>query len=301
MIISPSLRKRFCKDFSVPIAIFDEPYFTDRMEIANKIKPCIKDWDIFVDEVKSFATEQDYFEYYNRVKDNAINHIKENPAYEYFNSVSPLPVIKNKYPKENLYSPLNDGKNFISIDMRKANFSALKVFDENIFDCYNTWEDWIKQFTDMKHIINSKYIRQVIMGALNPSRQISYEKYLTVQLYENIKGIPNIELYSLLSDEIILKPVNDKEEDINKIIEDIIENIRIIIGSRSNIFKIDSFILEALHDNKGYVKHYSDKQFELKCVSAEDFHFVAKEILGIPVTDNDMVFRYNGKLARYIE
>ena len=62
--------------------------------------------------------------------------------------------------------------------MNKANFSALHNYNSNIFNNKNTWEEYVSNFTNNEHIINSKYIRQVVLGNCNPKRCITYEKYL---------------------------------------------------------------------------------------------------------------------------
>ena len=41
-----------------------------------------------------------------------------------------------------------------------------------------SYEDWVKKFTDLEYIIESKYTRQVVFGKLNPSRQIKVENYM---------------------------------------------------------------------------------------------------------------------------
>lgn len=55
--ITPSIRKRFCKDFNLPIALFDEPYFSERLAVVDKVIPCLSDWENFVSELRSFQME----------------------------------------------------------------------------------------------------------------------------------------------------------------------------------------------------------------------------------------------------
>ena len=92
-------------------------------------------------------------------------------------------VTHTDLPTKDIFKPSNDGKLFISIDMRKANFSALKNYDSGIFDSVDTWEEFISRYTDNKHIINSKYIRQVILGNCNPKRQVTYENILWMEFW----------------------------------------------------------------------------------------------------------------------
>ena len=36
MEITKNLKERFCKDCNIPIKIFDEPYFTERLELYDE-------------------------------------------------------------------------------------------------------------------------------------------------------------------------------------------------------------------------------------------------------------------------
>ena len=91
-------------------------------------------------------------------------------------------VTHKNLPSKDIFKSSNDGRVFISIDMRKANFSSLKYYgnciEKSMFRDTSTWEDFISLFTENKHIVNSKYIRQVILGNCNPKRHITYEKYI---------------------------------------------------------------------------------------------------------------------------
>ena len=297
--ITPSIRKRFCKDFNLPIALFDEPYFSERLAVVDKVIPCLSDWENFVSELRSFQTEQDYFEYYNKVKDTAIQHLKDNPAYIRFNNSEP-PVI-SRLNKANLYSETNHDKYFVSIDMRKANFSALRHYDPKIFDNKETWEDWLGQFTDMKHIIRSKYIRQVIMGACNQKRQIQYETKLMLDLYEKLnENLPKeLQIFCINSDELVYaftESIADEKE-----LLDIWAKVSGQVSDK-DMFRVELFRIESLGNSKGYIKHIvNTKEKDYKCISAEEFHMIIKNMLNIPLTENDKVFRYNGRLAKYID
>lgn len=131
---SNSLKKRFCKDYNIPITVFANPYFYQRLETIDKVQPCIHNFEMFCEEMEKYGNEQDYFENYNATKEKIINAIKENAEYNCFNYAQILSDIA--YPKKNLYSSGNDGCVFVSIDMRKANFSALQEWSPKIFnDC----------------------------------------------------------------------------------------------------------------------------------------------------------------------
>lgn len=294
--ISATLKKRFCKDFAVPITVFEEPYFSQRMRIVEMTKPVMEDWLAFAEETTAFRNEQEYFELYGKVKEAAIESIRGKKAYEAFNGETfPEPALKT--PKGNLYAVPNDGKRFISVDMRKANFSVLRHYDPSIFDGAETWEDWISGFTDMRHLKRSKYVRQVIMGACNPGRQIKYERLLTEKTALGIMERTGLQPEYLAADEIVFKAPDGVSET-----ENAVACIRTLIGeSETPFFRTEAFRLESLPDGKGFVKaDLEGGRDAYKCVPAEDFHATVKRRLGLPMTEDDLVFEHNGRLAKYL-
>lgn len=206
------LRQRFCKDCDIPVNIFDEPYFSDRLKLFDFLYNSISKWDLFKSELAKYDSAMDYFIDYSRIKDEAIEAIRSTEGFQLFTAYGINDFsIKNKgLPVSKIYKPENNGRVFLSIDMKKANFSALREYRDDIFGGSDTWEEFISRFTDNKHIINSKYIRQVIMGNLNPKRQTAYEKILMDKLLTDIlhaKIIGKENVATFLADEITRVPI----------------------------------------------------------------------------------------------
>ena len=312
---SIQLKMRFCKDCNLSIAVFDNPYFYERLCALDILYDCVDKFDQFCIELMAYPDEQSYFEYYNSVKDAMITHIKENAAFQEFNNQSFKATDKPAdVSKRNLYVEPNDKGVFVSIDMRKANFSALKHYSRDIFDGCDTWEEYVGKFTDSKHIANSKYIRQVVLGACNPKRQIQYENYLMTILYLHIKesiGDENFEVYSLGEDEIIITIKNPNEPQkfefnfgVNKM-KGIIHSCPLGIGE---LVRLDMFELFKVQGTDGWTKTYYEQSesgkagtVEFKCLDAEIFHQIIKHYNGEAITENDLVFYHNGQLARFLK
>ena len=302
---SIQLKKRFCKDCNIPITVFDNPYFFERLTTLDMIFHCIEQFDWFCAEIQQFDSEQDYFEYYNSIKDKMISDIKGNPKYQYFNTdlsdkfENTLNYTRAKVGRQNLYVENNDGKTFISIDMKKANFSAMHFYSRDIFGC-DTWEDYVGKFTNSLHIQNSKYIRQVVLGACNPKRQIRYEHSLMLKLYLYIKDTlddENFAAYSIGEDEILIEA--DKFRHPLNLLKEIIAFCPLNIGS---LVRVEMFDLQKLGDCGWMKAIYDENQtVEFKCINAEIFHQIVKHYYNIPITENDLVFRHDGKLARFLE
>lgn len=300
---SISLKKRFCKDNNYPVAVFDNPYFLERLAAIDEMfGGAMSAFDEFCDSLKDFETEQDYFEHYNSVKEMAITYIKEQPDFIEFNNKEFSSHLPKGLVKRNLYVDENDDCTFISIDMKKANFSALHYYSPSIFGNVSTWEEFMGMFTDNSHIINSKYIRQVIMGACNPERQIKFERYLMYLLSTYIKtNLPNIEFYSVAQDEILIKIESDKRFGMSmKDFKELIANEPTGIGK---IVRVEYFFLSKIADTKGWCKNFApfEQRIEFKCLNTMYYHQVVKYFLGKKITANDLTFYYEGNLARFLK
>lgn len=304
MDVSTRAKERFCKDCNIPIRLFQEPYFMDRLTLFDKFYGTLEKWNIFLEELQKYHCEQGYFEEYNRVKDAAILSIKNSEAYQRFNAddMNKYCVTHENLPNKDIFKPTNDGKAFISIDMKKANFSSLHHYSADMFGV-NTWEEFIGKFTDNQHIINSKYIRQVILGNCNPKRHITYEKYLMdillTDLLEKHISIERVVFFS--NDEIVIDV-----SDMNKSRQILLAfNIEQYLKDASPKFKVELFTLHKIDNTDGYYKEIfkenGEKEIEFKCLDNYMLPFVIRGFLGEEITDSDRVFYHEGLLAQFIE
>lgn len=307
MVISNKIKERFCKDCNIPLRLFHEPYFTDRLKLYDKYYNTLSKWDLFVEELQKYNCEQDYFEEYNCVKDAAINDIKKSDGFQRFNEedMNKYSVKYTNLPSKDIFKPSNDGKLFISIDMKKANFSVLKHYDSDIFGKAETWEEFIGKYTSNKHIINSKYIRQVILGNCNPKRQVTYEKNIMGQVLDVLIDVEKIgyflnEIVFFSNDEIVI----DMEEYVNCL------NNRKITESKVKEyfdvpFRVELFYLRKINGTNGYykeiIKTLDEREYEFKCLDSYMLPFVLRKFQNQEITESDKVFYHEGMLSKFIE
>ena len=293
----PNLLKRFCKDTGTPINVYHEPYFEERLETLDIVFGCKKKFELFVSELESFFDVQEYFEYYNSLKDKVISTIKENPFFQEFNNQPVTWEKKYPYPSKDFYKMPLDRKSVISIDMKKANFSALSVFDKRIFNA-DTWEEFLSRFTPYEHLIGSKYVRQVIMGTCNPKRQVSYEKYLMGELLDYIQERVSVEVFSFSSDEIILLPMTPLPSHSLDKIQEIVATWKY-----GHIIRVSLFTLFKLPVTDGWRRKIFDGEkttFDFKKMSADYYHQAVKMEMGEHITMDDLVIYHDGRLARFL-
>lgn len=239
------------------------------------------------------------------MKDAVILDIKNTEIYQKFNEedMNKYAVSHKNLPNKDIFKPSNDGKCFISIDMRKANFSSLHHYDSNIFSGASSWEEFIGRYTDNQHIINSKYIRQVILGNCNPKRHITYEKYLMdgvlTYLTDVFVSMDRVVFFS--NDEIVID-ISDmnrnKQERIVFAISNGMKDMPVPL-------KTELFVLHKIVGTDGYYKEIlkdnGNTEIEFKCLDNYALPFVLRKFLGNEVAESDKVFYYEGMLAKFIE
>ena len=306
MKISTKLKKRFCTDCNIPIHIFEEPYFTDRLKLYDGLYGTLEKWETFVKELDRYNCEQDYFEEYNRVKDDAINFIKSTAAYKRFNEEDMNQyAVKYDLPGKDIYHTYNDGRTFISIDMCRANFSSLRRYDTSIFDGAHYWETFIGKFTDNEHIKNSKYIRQVILGNCNPKRHITYEKYIMSLILDDLlrwNDTLENKIVFFSNDEIIFDVTNVEDDD-----RDILYFSIALITSNLKFppLKVEVFNLHRINGIDGYLKEVitpnCTSYYKPKCVNNCMMPFILRKLNNEKVIDSDKVFYHEGLLAQFVE
>lgn len=212
---SPDLAKRFVSDFDFPVSMVnDYRMFCYQLELYEPELKTLTRWKELQQMIKErFGGDTDAFvEYYNKVRNDIIMKTYESAAYQEFNnmdmnrfSVKDRPQVS----KNNVYNCENDGKMFLSVDLRRANFQALKYVNRRIFNGAQTYEEYVGQFTDLDYLKTSKYTRQVIFGQLNPSRHTTVEQYLINQVYKTMLTLDYLPfnastgLVSMSNDELV--------------------------------------------------------------------------------------------------
>lgn len=293
--ITDKLRARFCKNNNIPINIFKEPYFTSRLKLYDKYYNTMSLYEDFIKSISKYKNEQEYFEEYNKIKDIIIQNIKDATGYQNFinEDIKKWSVATN-INSNDIYKDDNVDKYFLSIDMCEANFSSLYHYDASIFNNIDNYKDFIKCFTDDNSIINSKYIRQVIFGACNPKRQVTYEKYIMFNILKNLNIITSLQdekLISLSNDEIIF----EVDKDFN-----IPNGIYILntFDGKNIKCKLEKFKLSKI--SGGYIKINDKGGIKIKCAKPIDIPFIIRRLENKSIQDEDLYFYYEGKLAKFI-
>lgn len=211
---SREISKRFVKDYNLPIPILNEDIFEYHLKLYEEEYGTMDKWNALWKLIDSrFDGESERFiAFVYDKRDEIINTLGSTDAFQAFNTSKQSNTIPSLHPRHNsVYIPDNDGKWFLSVDLSCANFNALRYADENIVLGAKTYKELIEKFTDIPYIADSKYLRQVIFGKLNPSRHIAKEKEMIAYAHTKLerRGLVSEGMMECLNtDEVVYSVAN---------------------------------------------------------------------------------------------
>lgn len=313
-----SFRRRFVKDYNLPINIVDSPYFEYYMETYDWFPK--KEYEELVIDIKSrFGGNVNlWLEEYAEMRDEIITTIENTDAYREFNSCDmkkwEVPKEMKNFPDLNIYNQSSVGKIFISIDLKKANFQALKWVNPDIVLDSDTYEDLIDSWGyDSEYMRTSKYTRQVIFGKLNPKRTITVEKYIMSKVYDvvmndkvNFINEYDAILVAFKSDELIFEVSAENpvigSEPLFKYLKQIIKD-KVGVDVHIDLFKVDR--IECKNSNDITVDCYIRTNLltgeeKLKSASQIFYPQLYKIWKGMEIIDKDLVFMAEGQPAKFL-
>ena len=168
-------------------------------------------------------------------------------------------------------------------------------------------------FTQEKTKINSKHLRQVIFGALNPSRVTNYEKKLMCELLIKIlEEYPEFKekIVSLNTDEIVIdidtfNPNTWKFTSITLMttLNTIKQRLVEICLEKGLYCEVDMFVLEKLGKDvwkKNFILNFNTKN-PYKKVSSLVYPFLLRDVKGEEIQEEDRVFFYEGNKCVFLD
>lgn len=307
--------QRFVKDYKLPITIFEKDLFDYFLDLYDVTLNTHEKFNMLKNTLDKFESSQTFLDYYYELRDKIINDLNQKESYKKFTNfdMNFYSINEKIFPKSDVFKEHNIGKVFMSIDLVKANYQSLKYFDKDIVDNTATYEDFIKQYTDIDYFYKSKYLRQVIFGNINPSRQQVIEKYMTSQILNHLleKELFSLEHVKMFSaDEIViefsselynynLKSYKNYSDSLTKMIKNLGFEVDIeiyyldVIKSKSNSDKDKIY---------GYVKEFKNKKgVEFMSVSQVFKVQVLKHYYGLPIEENDLIFFHEGRRCKFLE
>jgi len=304
------INQRFAKDFNLPINIYRDDMFEYYHELYRDFWP-EEEWQALNKEIQEeYDGNMDaWLQHYAEVRDLIIRTMEASPEYQSFNnkdmSEYQLTSEYRSLPDRNIYAEDCQGKFYVSFDLKKANFQALKyagVIKED------TYDDFIDKYDKSFYFKKSKYTRQVIFGKLNPKRTITVEHCMMANVisacnnyFERMQQV-NARIVAFKSDEIIYEVDEVVDELTLKRYCDWIKE-KLHFEVRAECIQVEFLPVVNYNGNKvsAFVRrNVNTGESVLKSVSTTFYPQVYKLWKGIDLQDMDLRFYMDDQLATFI-
>jgi len=307
-LLLKQFRSKFVKDYQLPVQVVQSPYFESNLKLLeDDCKANTKYLDLLETVRDKFnGNMQKFLEYRHSVEDQILGYILNSEAYKAFNGdKSTIPSETPIVGSPELYTKEQCGCFFVSYDMIKANFQALRYANPAIVKDCETYEQFIEKFTDIEYFKHAKQLRQVLFGKLNGKRTSSIEKYISnlfAKEFSQRLGVYGFTPYSIKTDEIIFKfNGSEKQFETMKVSNEEFKGFRF----RVNKFKLVSKDFKRGNSDKNltaYIKedYLNGGRRTLHCVPDTYYPQVYKLLNGMEITPSDLVFYYDHELAKFM-
>jgi hypothetical protein len=289
----------FIKEYKLPIPINKSPYIEYFLDLYEKDYQSKTKYHNFVDSLKCIQlTGYNLKTYKKYLLDKIVNYFKSNASYKQF-LLDDIKSSSIDLSNINIYDT-NTTEYYISLDIRKANFTSLKYYYPEITS-YDTWEEFMNYFTEVEFFINSKPFRQIIFGNLNCKKISLLWKKITYNMYELLKST-NLNIVGKISDdELIIKTFKDNiQSDIdilNKLLND---------NNLDKFWKITPYYIKYIARTDTYQKFYGKfcyytNQCEIKGCEKDFFAQLYKQYKGLNLCNNDFKTTVNNYIVTFDE
>lgn len=292
-----AINKQLVKDYKFPIPVTDEPYFSHYAELLSGFYRVHAAKNQLIDMCDREGGFEAALGNTRKLIASVVDHVRAKTDFHVFGTMDMGAFQGVKAPeKQALYQRDNVGMDFIALDMKKANFQALRSVFPSLVDHHESWEGFIGQFTNEIYYQNCKQIRQVLFGQLNPKRQQTIMKHRMAKIFSELvnNGIEEAAVFSSSPDEIVISYSQAHEG----VCRELLSQPEVAGG-----LHMDVFTLELAHPEKPFfLKRHKDKEkLELKSVPKFYVPEVIRHLKGEGPQSMDRFFMHEGRLCQYSE
>ncbi len=274
--------KGFCKLFDLNVTDYDEfDYYIEQLSKVDRWKNLKELIVLFEKAEEDFG---DLFEFRIKKSNEIIEFLQSTRAYHELNDDNLLP----DYPITKTFQ-YEEGVNYLSVDIKKANWVVLKKYDPIFMnELGNSYDELLDKFGIPELFRHSKQFRQYIFGNVNPRRQGKAQRVIIEDFINRFKHL-NLNIACIKNDEVIYT-YNDIS-DISEILETIDRELFKI--KLYTVKKVQDFRINFYTDEKG---NYIHKEM-IGCNGNQFFLYLKKYLLEEPLDIRDLYFRMDGNIA----
>ncbi len=299
-LLSEQLKRELVKWYSLPFPMveYNFNYYTELFNKQYKTKEKFHAVLSFMESNNMNETE--LLETVRDVKHMMVDTVKALPEYqELVNFDTSQFKVTFNGSQQNVYKMNNAGKRYLSIDLVKANFQALRFINPKLVLETVSFEDFCDKLPVPDFMLRMKKLRQYVFGNLEPKKQQKLQKYFMSKLSEfllNEDFFNEKDMEGLNSDELVICVDNYPDLDLEVLKEKLSQDEFL----KQFDFHFELFTLNLIHkDHKFFKKDKDNGSFSLKNVPAGNTCEVLKYLYNESVFEKDLMFIQDGRLAKY--
>lgn len=336
-MIDKSCIAKICKDFDLPFTANEHNFFStledyrnsisngneewekvayakEAVELMTELAPKLKEKGFGADILFKLINDFAHFMWHSIIGDYDEAH---RYLYNNFNNKDinkEYPIEKLNIPTGDVYSMNNIGKCYISVDMSKAAFQALRYDSPMLLESQKNWHDYVDYMLEsfvitvkehpeavmqsvpnniakvfeiaqvecfiLSYVVHSRQLRQVVFGKTNGARLCHIEKYIMQKYvyHDIIDKYPDAKVVKFCNDEVIFEYTPE-------LFEFIKENLVPFID-----FKVEAFQVSGMKIIQQYVN--SENGF------TDDNGNTVTELVKLGCTDEYLANEQNGIMIR---
>lgn len=287
----------FVKDFKLPIAVPKEPYFTHFINLYDNLLQTKHKLSLMNSVIEYCKKNNTNFNSYSKdVVKRVATSIQDHPDYAKLKDTISKVSVPKMPNKANIYSydVIPCKKWYISVDIRKADFSSIKRFQPSLIDNKGSFEEFILKFTPYEYYRKAKHFRSVVFGLI----KLNLSKLQKVILNDAYTVLDKEKVLGLMgADEIILTTTEEEFK------QDLL-SVKSVVDTTT--FRVEAFTLQPLDPLFGFERQlYNDETdsftAELKCVPKDYYAQVYTRYFSLPTHPYNLKTMKDGVIVTFDE
>lgn len=287
--------RKFYKENKLPFPVQREEFLEYYSQVEG-FENLVTKFNKYMDKVSNYGFTK-YVENKDLFEQEMVSYLKNHKKYKEFLTMQTPNVSYDLHDglRKDLYKEDLANNYYLSVDMNTANFYML--YKLGVVETPN-YKKWLTQFTKEEELLNSKQLRQVLLGQLNNKK---LEKLMKLEMFENVKnadtdGLLNKNnVVTFNKDEVVYKVDNLEEMEA---MEELVNS-----GVLTEWFNNCSFELFKLVKTKyGFAKEYLNGTYSFHAVPSKYWMENYKDYKKLPTNEKDFMFLdENRKLCLRLE
>jgi len=123
----------------------------------------------------------------HKIKTEIVDHIRYHPQFiEFMSKDCAVSEYDKITMRHDVYNPKNDKKRLISVDIKSAYFRIVKHYCPEVFT--NDWQTFLKNYTNVPFLLQSKMFREIVFGDLNCKKIHKLQIVLIHDVYQAVQS-----------------------------------------------------------------------------------------------------------------